>query len=72
MKIKPAVRKLLFTAVLASMMTFVAASQAQAPRHRVGAICNDKTSSTATGRGACSHHGGVNCWQYSDGTCTKP
>lgn len=26
---------------------------------RVGAICNDETYSTATGRGACSHHGGV-------------
>lgn len=26
---------------------------------RIGAICNDGTYSTATGRGACSHHGGV-------------
>jgi putative peptide zinc metalloprotease protein len=41
-------------------------------RYRIGAICNDGTSSTATGSGACSHHGGVRCWKYSDGTCTKP
>ena len=29
---------------------------------RVGAICNDGWESDATGRGACSHHGGVNYW----------
>jgi hypothetical protein len=31
---------------------------------RIGAICNDGTRSTATGRGACSHHGGVREWIY--------
>lgn len=36
---------------------------------RVGARCRDGSSSSATGRGACSHHGGVSCWRYSDGTC---
>lgn len=30
---------------------------------RVGAVCNDGTSSSATGRGACSHHGGVSYWR---------
>lgn len=29
---------------------------------RVGCICNDGTSSTATGSGACSHHDGVKYW----------
>lgn len=29
---------------------------------RVGAICRDGNRSYATGRGACSHHGGVNYW----------
>lgn len=29
---------------------------------RVGAICRDGTRSSATGRGACSHHGGVAQW----------
>jgi hypothetical protein len=41
-------------------------------RYRIGAICTDGTRSTATGSGACSHHGGVRCWLYSDGTCTNP
>ena len=41
-------------------------------RVRVGATCKDGSGSTATGRGACSHHGGVSCWEYSDGTCTNP
>jgi hypothetical protein len=31
---------------------------------RTGAICNDGTYSSATGRGACSHHGGVARWLY--------
>ena len=31
---------------------------------RTGAVCNDGTSSTATGRGACSRHGGVKYWTY--------
>lgn len=34
------------------------------PRVRVGAICRDGTRSTATGRGACSYHGGVAEWLY--------
>lgn len=31
---------------------------------RTGAICRDGTRSYATGRGACSHHGGVSEWIY--------
>lgn len=31
---------------------------------RTGAICRDGTRSRATGRGACSHHGGVARWLY--------
>jgi hypothetical protein len=31
---------------------------------RVGAICCDGSRSNATGRGACSHHGGVCEWLY--------
>jgi hypothetical protein len=37
--------------------------------HRVGAICNDGSESSAIGRDACSRHGGVRCWKFSDGTC---
>jgi hypothetical protein len=28
-------------------------------------VCRDGTTSTATGSGACSHHGGVDHWTYS-------
>ena len=31
---------------------------------RVGALCCDGSRSSATGRGACSHHGGVCQWLY--------
>ena len=29
---------------------------------RIGAVCNDGTTSSATGSGACSGHGGVDHW----------
>lgn len=32
---------------------------------RTGATCRDGTHSNATGRGACSHHGGVATWLYN-------
>jgi hypothetical protein len=35
-------------------------------RVRVGAICRDGTRSYATGSGACSHHGGVDYWLFSN------
>jgi hypothetical protein len=44
-------------------------SKAQISNYRIGAICNDGTQSSATGSGACSHHAGVSCWFYSDGSC---
>ncbi len=34
--------------------------------YRVGAKCCDGSNSKATGRGACSHHGGVKYWKMSD------
>jgi len=33
-------------------------------RKRAGARCWDGWESGATGRGACSHHGGVMYWRY--------
>ncbi len=33
---------------------------------RSGATCRDGSSSKATGRGACSHHGGVRAWRYRE------
>jgi hypothetical protein len=37
--------------------------------YRVGARCKDGSRSDATGSGACSYHGGVQCWIYNDGSC---
>lgn len=34
------------------------------PSVRLGAVCSDGWVSGATGRGACSHHGGVASWTY--------
>ena len=42
----------------------VAPVQKQSTGARVGAICRDGWRSSATGRGACSHHGGVSTWLY--------
>lgn len=39
-------------------------SKQQNNKRRVGAICKDGTYSSATGSGACSHHGGVAYWIY--------
>lgn len=33
--------------------------------YRTGAICRDGWQSSATGSGACSHHGGVDYWLYN-------
>lgn len=38
--------------------------------YRVGARCRDGSRSSATGRGACSHHGGVDYWIYEKGWVT--
>jgi hypothetical protein len=68
---KHAAWKVLFTVAFVSVMAF-GGMQAQESRQSIGATSKDGTTSTATGSGACSHHGGVSCWQYIDGTCTKP
>lgn len=39
--------------------------------YRTGAICRDGTRSSATGRGACSHHGGVDRWTYAESTSVR-
>jgi len=33
---------------------------------RIGAVCQDGWRSSATGRGACSHHGGVAYWVHAE------
>ena len=38
--------------------------ESQQGNSRGGAICRDGTRSYSTGRGTCSHHGGVSQWLY--------
>lgn len=46
--------------------TIIFLSFASCSGKRVGAICEDGWRSTATGSGACSHHGGVDHWVYEN------
>ncbi len=49
---------------VAPQPTTQAAPSTQSTGARTGAVCKDGSSSTATGSGACSHHGGVAYWTY--------
>jgi hypothetical protein len=54
------------------LLASVGASQVQTvqytyePGGRLGALCRDGSQSKATGRGACSWHGGVREWLFSE------
>ena len=55
--------KLLFIALFFALSMNIC-DTAEPGGERIGAVCNDGTTSTATGSGACSHHGGVDYWLY--------
>jgi hypothetical protein len=66
--------KLIYSALLASMLASVLtvplrASAADAPSSATPVLCKDGTTATHTGKGACSHHGGVD---KSGGAATSP
>lgn len=52
------------TAIPATSVPPTATPVPAGPLYRVGAVCRDGTRSSATGRGTCSHHGGVDHWLY--------
>ena len=53
--------KMLKTSLLASLLTVpLLCTAAYAQTAATSVLCKDGTTSTTTGRGACSHHGGVN------------
>jgi hypothetical protein len=53
--------KLLKTSLLASLLTVpLLCTAAYAQTAATSVLCKDGTTSTTTGKGACSHHGGVN------------
>jgi len=51
--------KFILTSLLISSMVLCSCG-----RERTGAVCNDGSTSRATGSGACSHHDGVQYWTY--------
>src|SRR3954469_3232215 len=53
--------KMLKTSLLASLLTVpLLCTAAYAQTAATSVLCKDGTTSTTTGKGACSHHGGVN------------
>jgi hypothetical protein len=52
-------RKCLYTAAIAGAAAAFAVSTAQGQGQAASTICKDGTPSVASGRGACSSHGGV-------------
>ena len=57
----PIMKKFLFLILLFTLQN---CGSTEPEQIRIGAVCKDGTSSTATGSGACSGHGGVNYWIY--------
>lgn len=57
-------RKLFFIGLVALSLTSLSCKKdcQDDPSQRAGARCKDGTKSSATGSGACSHHGGVDYW----------
>ena len=55
--------------IVLAIVAFIASIAGEAGR--IGAICKDGTRSSATGSGACSHHGGVSRWLYSEAPTTS-
>ncbi len=71
MKLSKDIRDLLLCLLIAISVIFIfqtcskdsnPTSSGDCPNGRSGAVCNDGTTSSATGSGACSKHGGVNHW----------
>ena len=55
-----------FAAVAVSSILVMTCEKNPTEGTRCGAVCNDGTTSDATGSGACSYHGGVDHWIYCD------
>ena len=55
-------KRLIILILVSSVTLFFACSKGR----RIGARCNDGTRSSATGSGACSHHGGVDYWIHEN------
>lgn len=61
---------LLYIAFATLLISYFSSQDSQG--YRIGATCSDGWSSSATGSGACSHHGGVAQWRYSQEPGSDP
>jgi len=57
-------KKIIFVVMLILLSISGCSDPNSSNGNRIGAVCKDGTSSSATGSGACSHHGGVARWIY--------
>lgn len=64
MRINPKKFRVVFIYLFAIIALILIGNEGSAEYQRTGAICRDNWRSSATGRGACSHHGGVKEWTY--------
>lgn len=55
---------ILIFCLLLSFQTCKSEDNPVTSQKRIGAVCSDGSTTTATGSGACSHHGGVDHWLY--------
>ena len=51
-------------AIFLTIISFVVCFYTMATKKRIGATCEDGWESYSTGSGTCSHHGGVDHWNY--------
>jgi hypothetical protein len=52
------------SAFVLTLISFVVCFYTTSSRKKVGATCEDGWKSYSTGSGTCSHHGGVDHWNY--------
>ena len=57
-------KKILFAFLIIISLFFNSCHTTEPEGERTGAVCKDGTTTSATGSGACSHHGGVDYWTY--------
>lgn len=61
-KLQPTARAV--ATVASTIQNFVVHATPTYAGIKIGAVCGDGTTSGSTGKGACSHHGGVSSWIY--------
>ena len=66
------IRRVLFSTLLAGALAYPLIGVADTPAASGTVMCKDGTTATHTGRGACSHHGGVDKSAGAGGSTSAP